>query len=143
MTDETNVHHATRKGADMSLARREISQDSYRAIHEGRITLAEARELGRQGSPYGPAPKLVNKDDRTPTATPCLCGCGVMVARRFAPGHDAKMLRVAREHILNGRELTHDQSEYLETSGKMGRVRAKLAEEERERHERAAKKAGK
>jgi hypothetical protein len=66
-----------------------------------------------------------------------------LVTRTFKPGHDTKMFRVAREHLTEGRELTHGQSEYLETSGKMGRVRARLAEEERKRRERAAKKAEK
>jgi hypothetical protein len=82
----------------------------------------------------------ISKDDRTPTKTPCLCGCGELVARTFAVGHDARMFRVAREHLTEGQELTEEQREYLESSGKMERVRVRLAEEERKRQERATKK---
>ena len=67
------VHHKTRKAADLALAKRQISPDSHRAVHEERITLEEARELGREGSPYGPTPKVVSKNDRTRS---CMCGCG-------------------------------------------------------------------
>ena len=141
MTEQYRPHRMTRKAADMALAKRAISRESHRAITEGRITLAEARELGRDGSPYAPAVR-VNKDDRTPTETPCLCGCGLMVPRRFAPGHDARMFRVAREHLTEGRELTGEQIEYLEASGKMGRVLAKLAEERRRREENTEKQRG-
>jgi hypothetical protein len=49
------------------------------------------------------------------------------------------MFGVACEHLTEGRKLTKKQREYLETSGKMGRVRRKLAEEERKRD---AKKGG-
>lgn len=31
------------------------------------------------------------KGPRTGFLTPCECGCGALVARRFAPGHDAKL----------------------------------------------------
>jgi hypothetical protein len=132
------VHGNTKKAADLALAKKAISPDSHKAIYEGRIDLEEARSLGREGSPYGPAPKAISKNDRTPTKTPCLCGCGEPVARLFKAGHDMVMFRVAREHLTEGREITKEQREYLETSGKMGRVRGKLAEERK----RDAKRGG-
>jgi hypothetical protein len=137
MTDEAKVHHASKRAADIALAKKAISPDSHRAVHEGRIDLEEARSLGREDSPFGPAPKAVDKNDRTPTKTPCLCGCGELVVRLFKVGHDMVMFRVAREHLTEGREITKEQREYLETSGKMERVRSKLAEENRKK---AAKK---
>jgi hypothetical protein len=133
MTEEIKVHHATRKAADIALAKKTISPDSHKAVHEGRIDLEEARSLGREGSPFGPTPKTVSKDDRTPTKTPCLCGCGTLVPRTFAAGHDMVMFRVAREHLAKGREITEEQRRYLETSGKMERMRDRLAEEGRKR----------
>ena len=142
-TTESTVHHQTKRGADMSLARKEISPDSHRAVHEGRISLEEARELGREGSPYGPAKKTVAKNDRTPTPTPCLCGCGDLVPRSFKAGHDMVMFRVAREHLTEGRELTKEQAGYLETSGKMARVKTRLAEEEAKLQEKIEAKAQK
>jgi hypothetical protein len=95
-------------------------------------------DVGREGSLFGPAPKSVGKNDRTPTKTPCLCGCGELVARTFKAGHDVGMFRVAREHPTEGQEITKGQREYLETSGKMERVRGKLAEERK----RGAKRGG-
>ena len=133
MTEEKKVHHNTLKAADMALAKKQISPDSHKAVHEGRITVEEARSLGREGSPFGPAPKVVSKNDRTPTKTPCLCGCGTPVPRTFAAGHDARMFRVAREHLTEGREITNEQREYLETSGKMERAKARVAEEDRKK----------
>ncbi len=37
-----SVHHQTKKGADMALAKKQISPDSHKAVHEGRISLDEA-----------------------------------------------------------------------------------------------------
>jgi hypothetical protein len=48
------------------------------------------------------------------------------------------MFRVAREHPTEGQKITKGQREYLETSGKMERVRGKLAEERK----RGAKRGG-
>ena len=69
----------------MALAKRRISRDSNEAVYEGRLTLEEARELGRDGSPYGPAPRTLSKDDRMRT---CMCGWsrstgGMSAARTF------------------------------------------------------------
>ena len=130
---EKKVHGNTLKAADIALAKKVISPDSHRAVYEGRIDLEEARSLGREGSPFGPVLRAISKNDRTPTKAPCLCGCGEPVARTFKAGHDMVMFRVAREHLTKGREISKEQREYLETSGKMERVKAKLAEEERKR----------
>ncbi len=139
-TNEANaVHHATKKGADMSLARKEISSDSHRAVLAGELSLEEARSLGRNAGPAGPAVR-VNKNDRTPTKTPCLCGCGELVARNFKAGHDMRMYRIAREHLTEGQELAEKQRGYLEASGKMARVKAKLAKEDRRKEGKAEAK---
>ena len=50
------------------------------------------------------------------------------------------MFRVAHEHLTEGRELTEEQREYLEESGKLERVRTRLVEEERKRQEKIARK---
>jgi hypothetical protein len=42
-------------------------------------------------------------------------------------------IRAAREHLAEGRELSDEQREYLDSSGKMERVRAKLAEREEQK----------
>jgi hypothetical protein len=136
---EKKTHANTLKAADISLAKKQISPDSYRAVHEGRITIDEARELGREGSPFGPAPKTISKDDRTPTKTPCLCGCGKPVARSFAPGHDQRLVTFAKEYVRGERDLTPEQLEYVEQSGKLERAKAQVAKENAKRQECAAK----
>jgi hypothetical protein len=134
-----DVHHQTRKAADVALAKKAISPDSHRAVHEGRIDLEEARSLGRNGSPYGPVPKTISKNDRTPTKTPCLCGCGELVARTFKAGHDQRLVTFAKEYVRGERDLTPEQMDYVERNGKLERAKARVAEEERKR---GAKRGG-
>ncbi len=138
MTDEPSVHHATRKAADMALAKRVVSRESHRAVHEGRITLAEARELGRERSPFGPAPKPADKGDRS---RPCIACGGLTKGGRFHPGCDAKMHRTADEHLRGERELTDEQRDYLETSGKMEQARKRAEREEAQASKRREKEA--
>jgi hypothetical protein len=130
------VHGNTKKAADMALAKKAISPDSHRAIHEGRIDLEEARSLGREGSPFGPAPKAVDKNDRSRR---CIACGGNTKGGRFHPGCDAKMHRLAREYVRGERELTPEQMEYVEQSGKLERAKARIADEDRKK---AAKEQG-
>jgi hypothetical protein len=134
MTEEIKVHHATRKAADLALAKKAISPDSHRAIHEGRIDLEEARSLGREGSPFGPAPKAVDKNDRT---RPCIACGGTTKGGRFHPGCDAKMHRLAREYVRGERELTEEQLAYVrDETDKLDRAMARV---DRENQKRGAK----
>jgi uncharacterized protein with von Willebrand factor type A (vWA) domain len=75
----------------------------------------------------------------------CLCGCGeeVRAGSRFRMGHDMRMFRIAREALARERDLTDEQREYLEASGKMQKVRERLEAEERKRRGRAERKATK
>jgi hypothetical protein len=130
MTEEAKVYHATRRAADLALAKKAISPDSHWAVHEGRITMDEARSLGREGSPFGPAPKTISKNDRT---RPCIACGGTTKGGRFHPGCDAKMHRLAREYVRGERELTEEQLAYLRESGKLERAKARVAEEDRKK----------
>ena len=125
---EKKVHHNTLKAADMALAKRTISPDSHKAVHEGRIDLEEARSLGREGSPFGPAPRAISKVDRTRL---CMCQCGRSTKGRFAMGHDQRLLKFAYEYVRGERKLTPEQMEYVEQSGKLERAKARVAEEDR------------
>jgi hypothetical protein len=128
------VHHATRKAADMALAKKAISQESHKAISEGRISLDEAKSLGRNAGPDGP-PKpesRISKDDRTPEL--CLCQCGERPKRpgsRWVQGHDARAIRWANA-VARGEdiELTREQREYIESSGKLQKAREKVRRDE-------------
>ena len=69
----TEVHHQTRKAADIALAKRTISRASYDAILAGEISLQAARDLGREG---GPTPADASVRPGTATETPPSAGDG-------------------------------------------------------------------
>jgi hypothetical protein len=139
MSEERKVHHQTKRGADLALAKRQISQESHKAILEGRISLDEAKSLGRNAGLSGPAAR-VDKDDRS---RECMCGCGTRTRGRFAQGHDMRLVTYAKEYVRGQRELTDEQLAYVQESGKLDRAKAQVAKEEQRKAEREAKKAAK
>lgn len=113
MTEQRKIDGRTKRALDTAIAKRQVSQDSYYAVLEGRISLADAKELGREGSPNTPL-KLVSrisKDDRT---RECMCRCGKSTKGRFAMGHDARVkgwiLKAVRAGDLS--DLTEEQVAY-------------------------------
>jgi hypothetical protein len=50
MTDH-KIDGRTKRALDVAIAKRQISQASYRAAIEGKITLQQAKELGRDRGP--------------------------------------------------------------------------------------------
>jgi hypothetical protein len=149
------VHHQTERGARIALAKKQISQESYEAIRRGELSLAQARELGRDRGPQDtgqasggheegtdrlPQPvSRISKDDRSRA---CMCACGTRTkGGRFVPGHDIRMVSYAKEYLRGERELTDEQMTYVRDSGKLERASTRLAEEERRRLEQVARKA--
>ena len=130
------VHHQTVRGARLAIARKEISQESYRGVLAGELSLEEAKSLGRNVGPSGPAVR-VNKHDRS---RPCIACGGLTKDSRFHPGCDARMHRIAREYVRGERQLSPEQLEYVTESGKLERAKARVAEEDRKRREKEAKK---
>ena len=126
-TPETAVHHATRKAADISLAKKAISPDSHRAVLAGGLSLEEARELGRSAGPGGPAGR-VNKNDRTRL---CACQCGeyTRAGSTWKQGHDARLPGLVLRSLKGEIELTDEQREHAERRDLFARAEAKLAEE--------------
>lgn len=113
-------------------------------------------ELTTDEAPAAPAkPAKVAKAAQAPSK--CECGCGKMAARRFLPGHDAKLkgqlIRTAVEGGKAGDKAREELasrgwSKFLEASeAKAARVAAKRAQILREADDRAkarvAKKAAK
>jgi hypothetical protein len=97
---DPKVHHQTARGARLALARKEIGQESYRAVLAGKLSLARAKELGREGAPEpatsGGGSRAATErppegQERAATERPragtgaCLCGCGEPVRNRFRP----------------------------------------------------------
>ncbi len=118
------VHHMTVRGARNALAHRLISQESYRAVLRGELTLADAKALGRD---RGPDIDEGYTDPPTATETPgwaspedhqdgtdkaqkfCLCGCGEPVSRTFKPGHDARLRSELAAQIKKGDVLLRSE----------------------------------
>ena len=137
-TEANAVHHATKRGADTALAKRAISPDSHRAVHEGRISLDEARELGQEGSPYGPAKKTVSKNDRS---RECACGCGESTRGIWKQGHDARLPGLVLRAYIGEIELTDEQHEHAERRDLFAKAEAKVAAQKAKDEAKAAKTA--
>lgn len=118
MTEQ--VHHQTRKAADMSLAKKEISPESYAAMLAGELKLEEARNLGRDKGPDAP-PTPISRTSKDDATQECWCGCGERTKpnRRWRPGHDQRakgtILRAVREGKTD--ELSDRLREYGEERG--------------------------
>ncbi|MDP9456341.1 MAG: hypothetical protein M3Q49_01285 [Actinomycetota bacterium] len=137
-TTEATIHPMTRKAADMSLAKKAISPDSHKAVLAGELSLEEARDLGRNAGPEGPAVRA-DKNDRS---RPCLCGCqGTSKTGKFVAGHDMRMVTLAKAYVRGEADLTDEQLAYIHESGKLDRARAQVEKEDQKRQERIAKKA--
>lgn len=159
------IHHQTRRGADLAFAKRLISRESHAAVLAGTLSLAEAKALGRDrgpdttrasdgpesatgtqgaGSPQdGPdtPPQSTSRISKDDTLSPCLCGCGELVARRFKPGHDMRMVSLAKAYLRGEAEPSEEQLAYLEESGKLERARQQIEKEQVRRQERIAAKS--
>lgn len=124
---EHKLDGRTKRALDTAIAKRQVSQESYRAVEEGRLSLAEARDLGRNAGPDGPAVRA-DKDDRS---RPCLaCGETVPTGNRFHQGCDMKMHRLATEYVRGERELEPEQLEYVQESGKLEKARERVLAED-------------
>jgi hypothetical protein len=104
------VHHMTMKGARNALAHRLISQDSYRAVLRGELTLTEAKSLGRDRGPSTSAPEKVQ--EKPPEPSLCLCGCGQRPRSPrslFVQGHDSRLRSELMAQIKKGDVLLRSE----------------------------------
>ncbi len=142
MMMEKKVNGNTKTAADMALRRKAISQESHAAVLAGELGLQEAKDLGRNAGPsgpVGPAPKAVNKSDRS---RDCACGCGLRTSGgKWRPGHDQRakgmVVRAVREGTLE--QLSDELQEYAVERDLIAQTERRVAEEERKRQENAAK----
>jgi hypothetical protein len=133
------VHHMTAKGARTALAHRLISQDSYRAVLRGELSLAEARELGRDRGPHdtgqgSDGPGTTRKTPREArersqesmgASGTCLCGCREPVRgkkSKFRPGHDMRLYgelkrNLERDPLLRNERFNDEQRAYARERG--------------------------
>ena len=122
---DPKVDGRTKRALDMAIARKQVSQESYRAVLAGTLTLQEAKAMGRDGAPATDARPGVKKCRLTLTGgrggpgtaretarsagtdtgadrAPCLCGCG-QVPRgeksRFVQGHDHRLFGEIKRNL--------------------------------------------
>src|SRR5829696_5998975 len=120
------VHHNTVKAAETALAHRLVSQESYRAVLSGELSLAKAKSLGRSRGPSTPESKKVQ--ERPPEPSPCLCGCGQRPKShksRFVQGHDHRLFgelkrNLENDPLLRNERFTDEQREYAVERGLVG-----------------------
>ena len=123
----------TKRALDMAIARKQVSQESYRAVLAGTLTLQRAKELGRSGAPTdttqgssgpGRGQETAGTPQEQPTDAPqgtgrsCLCGCGETTrGGRFKPGHDARLhgelkRNLEKDPLLRNERFTEEQRSY-------------------------------
>jgi hypothetical protein len=145
------THHKidgrTKRALDIAIAKRQVSQDSYRAVLAGEITLQRAKELGRDRGPADTAQGSGDQDeartgprsatgDTSTSGAYCLCGCGETTrGGRFKPGHDARLhselkRNLDKDPLLRNERFTDEQRRYAVERGLVGPV--VLSEEERD-----------
>ena len=119
----------TKRALDMAIARKQVSQESYRAVLAGEITLRRAKELGRDRGPADTS-KGTSGPRRAPSGPrkgrqprPCLCSCGGTTrGGRFLPGHDARLhgelkRNLEKDPLLRNERFTEEQRSYAGERG--------------------------
>jgi hypothetical protein len=137
---ERKIDGRTKRAADMALAKKQISKESYEAILRGEIVLAEAKKLGREGAPYTPTTRgsvaategperagAEHSSEQRPQAgtgalPTCLCGCGAPVKNRFRAGHDQRLFgelkrNLEKNPLLRNERYDDEQKAYAKERG--------------------------
>jgi hypothetical protein len=141
MSEHSKLDGRTRRALDMAIARKQVSQESYRAVLAGEITLQQAKELGRDRGPDGAIqghsgpgtgteisrsasaedrtdtpPQPVSRISKDDTTQRCWCGCREFTSpnRRWKPGHDQRAKGIIRRAVKEGKsgELSDRLREY-------------------------------
>ena len=131
MTEQNpKIDGRTKRALDMAIARKQVSQESYHAVLAGRITLQEAKAIGRDGAPATDAtgdtsgreePRTGPRERRQPRS--CLCSCGGTTrGGRFLPGHDARLhgelkRNLEKDPLLRNERFTEEQRAYAKERG--------------------------
>ena len=130
MTEQKKIDGRTKRALDLAIARRQVSQESYHAVTEGRITLAEAKSLGRDRRPdtsedqSGPG-ETTKRSRRGRQPRPCICCGGLTKGGRFHPGCDQRLYgRIQRQlrvdPLLRSDQFTDEQRRYAVERGLAG-----------------------
>jgi hypothetical protein len=123
---ERKIDGRTKRAADMALAKKQISRGSYEAILRGELSLAQAREMGRDRGPHDTG--QASNGPGTATETPrkgreCLCSCGGETrGGRFLPGHDQRLFgelkrKLEKDPLLRNERFNEEQRQYAKERG--------------------------
>ena len=130
MTEQNaKIDGRTKRALDMAIARKQVSQESYRAVLAGKLTLQQAKELGRDRGPGDTSegtsgPRRTSegpREGRQPR--PCLCSCGGTTrGGRFLPGHDARLhgelkRNLEKDPLLRNERFSDEQKAYARERG--------------------------
>jgi hypothetical protein len=126
---DAKIDGRTKRALDIAIARKLVSQESYRAVMRGEITLQRAKELGRDRGPAdagrgrsGPG-RASSGPRKGPQPQPCLCSCGGLTrGGRFLPGHDARLhaelkRNLQNDPLLRNERFTDEQKAYAKERG--------------------------
>jgi len=136
MTEQNpKIDGRTKRALDIAIGRRQVSQESYRAVLAGEITLQRAKELGRDRGPddisgASEGPGRTSEDPRSASTggtrgsadslRTCLCGCGGTPRghkSQFLVGHDARLhaelkRNLEKDPLLRNERFTDEQRRY-------------------------------
>ncbi len=118
----------TKRALDAAIARKQVSQESYRAVLAGEITLQRAKELGRD---RGPADTPEGSSGRGRASSglregrrprPCIACGGMTKGGRFLPGHDARLhgelkRNLEKDPLLRNERFSDAQKAYAKERG--------------------------
>ena len=107
---------------------KQVSQESYRAVLAGKITLQRAKELGRSGAPTD-TPQASDGRGRASSGPregrrprPCIACGGMTKGGRFHPGCDQKLFgelkrNLEKDPLLRNERFTEEQRAYARERG--------------------------
>jgi hypothetical protein len=105
----------TKRALDVAIAKRQISQASYRSAIEGTITLQRAKELGRDRGPddtsdANDGPRRTSEGpQKGRTPRPCLSCGGLTKGGRFHPGCDQALYGRIKRQVRSDMLLRSDK----------------------------------
>ena len=128
---DPKIDGRTKRALDMAIARKQVSQESYRAVLAGEITLQRAKELGRDRGPADTS-KGTSGPRRAPSGPrkgrqprPCIACGGPTKGGRFHPGCDQALYgRIKRQlrsdPLLRSDRFNDEQRRYAVERGLAG-----------------------
>ena len=129
MTEQNpRIDGRTKRALDMAIARKQVSQESYRAVLAGEITLQRAKELGRDRGPAdtpqaSDGPRRASEGPRKGRRPrPCIACAGMTKGGRFHPGCDQKLFgelkrNLEKDPLLRNERFTEEQRAYARERG--------------------------